>query len=71
MPKDRGTDAGVEAAVEGSGVLMARANGADAAAGAVLAAVPGKWKPPEAAGAADDAAGVSPKDKPVLGAPAC
>ncbi|KAA6430007.1 MAG: hypothetical protein FRX49_00438 [Trebouxia sp. A1-2] len=35
MPKDRG----VEAAVEGRGVLMARAKGADAAAEAVLAGV--------------------------------
>ncbi len=39
MPKDRGADAGVEAAVEGRGVLMARAKGADAAAEAVLAGV--------------------------------
>jgi len=39
MPKERGADAGVEAAVEGRGVLMARAKGADAAAEAVLAGV--------------------------------
>ena len=41
MPKDRGAgvEAGVEAAVEGRGVLMARAKGADAAAEAVLAGV--------------------------------
>ena len=36
MPKGRGADA---AAVEGRGVLMARAKGADAAAEAVLAGV--------------------------------
>ena len=38
-PKDRGADVVVEADVEGRGVLMARANGADAAAEAVLAGV--------------------------------
>lgn len=40
-PKDRGADVVVEVDVEGRGVLMARANGADAAAEAVLAGVLG------------------------------
>ncbi len=80
MPKATGGDAGAGAAAgavlpAGSGVLTARAKGADGATEAVLAGVLagvlGNWKPPEAAGAAGGTAGVSPKDGAVLGAPAC
>ena len=70
MPKERGADAGVAAAVEGRGVLMARAKEAGAAAEAVLAGVvdgmPGNCKAAGEAGAADP----TPKGSPVLGAPA-